>query len=173
MIGLSRFRRNGAARAMLAALVVVASGAVASCNVIGTGCNGTSCEDVLTISFDGDVSAPGGWFDGGTVDGGGPADAIEIAIETETNQTFAPFETCWLTLGNPRQVVCPDGTGRFYDVQSITIGGSEISALRVTMSMNGTQLSQQAITPAYTTQSCACGAGQSHIGTVTIPLPTT
>jgi hypothetical protein len=172
MIGVSRFRRTGAARAVLAALLLAASGAVMSCNVIGAGCNGTACEDLLTINFDGDISA-GGWFDGGTGDGGAPTDAIEIDIVTETNGTLTPLETCWLTLGSPKQVVCPDGTGRLFAAQSLTIGGSEITAVGVTMSMNGTQLSQQAITPTYTAQSCACGAGTSHIGTATIILPPT
>jgi hypothetical protein len=171
--GLSRFCRSRAGRAMLAALLVVASGALASCNIIGAGCNGTSCDDVLTIYFDGNVGPPGGWFDGGTSDGGAPADAIEIDIEAEESQTFVPLETCWLTLGNPEQVVCDDGQGRLFVVESLTYSGFGISALRVTMSMNGTQLSQQVITPSYTTQSCACGAGTNHIGTATIVLPAT
>jgi hypothetical protein len=40
------------------------------------------------------------------------------------------------------------------------------------MSMNGTQLSQQTITPTYVTANCGCGGNfTTGIGTATIPLP--
>ncbi len=39
------------------------------------------------------------------------------------------------------------------------------------MSMNGTQLSQQMISPTYVSQACACGDQTTSIGTATIALP--
>jgi hypothetical protein len=171
MIGLSRFRRNRAVRGALPALVLVVSASLASCNIIGTSCNGTNCGDLLTISFDGDVTSVGGWYDGGIADGGAPADAIEIDIEAKENQTFVALATCWFTTGARRQVICDDGQGMLYAVKSLTYSGFDIQLLRVTMSMNGTQLSQQTITPSYATQPCACGADTNHVGTATIPLP--
>lgn len=171
MIGLSRFCRNGVVRALLAALFLAASTSALSCNVIGTGCNGTACLDQVTISFAGDVTSVGGWYDGGVVDGGAPVDAIEIDIEAETNQTFAPLTTCWYTTGATRQVLCDDGQGRLFAAESLTYASFDITRLRVTMSMNGSQLSPQTITPSYVTQSCACGAGTSRLGTATIVLP--
>jgi hypothetical protein len=56
------------------------------------------------------------------------------------------------------------------DANPVRFPGS-YSALRVTMSMNGVQLSQQTLSPTYVTQPCGCGGRTSHTGTVHIPLP--
>ena len=80
---------------------MAASTSAVSCN-IGAGCNGSDCDGSLTISFDGALTSGSGWYDGGTVDGGAPTDAIEIDTAAqygaaEINQTLTPLETCWLT----------------------------------------------------------------------------
>jgi hypothetical protein len=43
----------------------------------------------LTIYFDGDATPGTGRFDGGTVDGGAPADAIQLDIAAQMNQACA------------------------------------------------------------------------------------
>ena len=172
MIGLSCFRCNGAARGMLSALVVIASASVASCNLIGPGCNGTSCDDGLNIYFDGaDVISGRGLFDGGTVDGGAPAGALEIDIATQMNQTFVLLEKCWV-IGTEKQIVCDNDQGRpAYINGAIGFSGSDRRLLQVTFSMNGTQVSQQTVSPTYVMQTCACGAATSNIGTAHIQVP--
>jgi hypothetical protein len=170
MIDLSHFCRNGAARAALAMLLACASASVISCN-LGRACNGTACDQTLAVDFEGDLSPGSAPYDGGILDSGAPPDAIEIDLEeaTRTKPTFAPLRTCWLILTAPRQVVCDEG----WRLSSGTVlsFSSDITQLRVTMSSNGNQLSQQTITPTYTTGPCGCGAGTSRYGTVTITLP--
>jgi hypothetical protein len=170
MIGLSRFRGNAPARSTLAALLLMASTSVASCN-IGT-CNGTACTNDLEIFFDGVRSYDGGGYDGGTIDGGAPADSIEIEIAVELGQTFSSIRTCWLTLAGGRELVCDlQGQLQVLDANPVRLSGYAMRPIQVTMSMNGDQLSQQMLSASYVTQTCACGAGTSTIGTAHIQLP--
>lgn len=171
MIGLSRSFRKGVARAALAASLAYLSASAISCN-IGAGCNGSNCGRTLTLAFEGDLSPGGGPYDGGISDSGAPPDAIEIDLEqsTQTKPTFVPSWTCWLILGAQRQVVCDQGSS-LYITTTLNLS-ADILQLRVTMSMNGQQLSQQTITPTYTTRPCGCGDGTTaSSGTVIITLP--
>jgi hypothetical protein len=155
---------------MLAALLAVASASVASCN-IGAACSGSNCDGSLSIYFDGDWTGGEGAFDGGTVDGGAPADAIEIDIAAQIDQTSMTIQTCWLTLDGQRRVVCDSPQGGTYLLDGpLQFSGSNVRMLTVTMSMNGTQLSQQTISPTYATQICGCGLTTS-IGTAHVELP--
>jgi hypothetical protein len=171
MIGLSRFRRHAGAPVALAALLVVVSASVASCELLGGSCNAPSCGDMSSLVFEGSYSYGRGAFDGPTADGGAPADAIQIDIAMEKNQTFVTLQTCWLTHAATRQLVCGapsqlylnDGSGLQVDVNART--------LRVTMSENGNQLSQETVSPATTTYSCGCGDVTSTIRTFHIQLP--
>ena len=126
----------------------------------------------MLVGFDGDLSPGSGPYDGGISDAGAPPDAIKIDIEdaTRTSPTFALLQTCWLILGAQRQVVCDHGWR--LDITTTLNFSSEIRQLRVTMSKNGNQLSQQTITPTYTTYPCGCGDGMTgSSGTVSITLP--
>ena len=158
---------------VLGLLVAAAPAAASSCDVLGAGCNGTACGDSLLISFDGgDVITGRGQFDGGTVDGGAPPGAIEIDIAAQMNQAFVPLDRCWL-VGPLREVVCDDQQGTpAYINGALEVPGSDVvRLLQVTISVNGTQLSQQTIAPTYVSESCACGAGTASHGTATIQLP--
>jgi len=172
MIGLSRFRRNQAGRPTLAALLALASASVASCNLIGAGCNGTNCDNSLSIYFDGDWTGGAGAFDGGTDDGGAPADALEIDISSQTNPPFVTIRRCWLTLNGERHVVCDSPSGGTYLLNGpLPWPAPDAKVLTVTMSVNGTQLSQGMISPTYATHTCACGDLTSSTGTAHIQLP--
>jgi len=180
MIGLSRSYRKGIARAAIATLLAFASASVTSCN-IGAGCNGTNCDGSLTVVFDPDLDLWVERYDGGIYDGiydggisnsGAPSDSIEIAIEeaTQTKPTFAPLQTCWMIPEARQQVLCDQGSKGLNATTTLNFS-TDIRQLRVTMSKNGTQLSQQTITPTYTTRPCACGGMTVSNGTVSITLP--
>jgi hypothetical protein len=165
MIGLSRFRGDAAVPGMLAALLMVTSASVASC----AACNGTACGSGVNVHFDG-ARAYTGTFDGGAFDGGAPADVIVIDIAAEMNQTFVTLTTCWLTTGEPRLLICESSDGRPFVLDG---GGLHFppGLLRVTMSENGNQISQEILSPTYLTQPCACGAATSTVGTARVELP--
>jgi hypothetical protein len=131
----------------------------------------------LTVVFDGDLNLrvgpyDGGIYDGGISDSGAPPDSIEIDIEeaTQTKPTFAPLQTCWMILDARQQVLCDQGSSGLNTTTTLNFS-TDIRQLRVTMSKNGNQISQQTITPTYTTRPCACGGMTVSNGTVTITLP--
>ena len=155
MIGMSRFDRDAVAPVALAALLVTVSASVASCEQLGT-CNAPNCGSVSSVVFEGSYSPGRGVFDGPTADGGVPADAIEIDIAMERNQTFDTPWRCWLTRAAMRQVVCEQGSELYVIDGSLQVANMA-GTLRVTMSENGNQLSQETLSPTTTTFTCGCG----------------
>ncbi len=170
MISVSHFRR-GPAPLAVAALAVV-TGATASCNVIGASCNGTRCGNDVEIFFDGERSYSGA-FDGGAFDGGAPPDSYEIRVEGERNQTFVTIVTCWLSMGAARLLVCEEAGGEPYVLGNGPVWRQviDLTALRVTTSLNGAQLSQAPVSASTTTYPCGCGVGMGTIATAHIQLP--
>jgi hypothetical protein len=154
----------------LAALLVTVSASVASCELLGKQCNAPNCGSVSSVVFEGSYSPGRGVFDGPTADGGVPADAIEIDIAMERNQTFDAPGRCWLTRAAMRQVVCEQGSELYVIDGSLQVANMA-GTLRVTMSENGNQLSQETLSPTTTTFTCGCGDITSTIRTFHIQLP--
>ncbi len=167
-ISLLRFRR--------AALLVALSASVASCDLlpIGRSCNGPWCGTMTWIVFDGGFSYGNGLYDGGTAagsDGGVPANAIEIDIEEQTNGSFASVATCWLTLAGSGQVVCDrEGQLRLVDGNGLLLV-DVTGPLSVTLSRNGSELSQEILSGTETKRPCGCDNGTATTRTFHVALP--
>ena len=75
-----------------------------------------------------------------------------------------------MTRAAMRQVVCEQGSELYVIDGSLQVANMA-GTLRVTMSENGNQLSQETLSPTTTTFTCGCGDITSTIRTFHIQLP--
>jgi hypothetical protein len=164
MIALSVFRRGRVSGALIA-LFVLSSLAVGSCDIA----SGRPCTDIgcpgsgLDIVFDGVLA---------------PSTTLDIQVDlVEQNLSSAPIITCTLSSavgadGGTEQLRC---TSRLWISQSNprSLNTHEIlQMVRVTISSNGTQLSQHTFTPSYTrTTPNGPDCGECVFSSIQVALP--
>ena len=148
MIALSRF-----APLLATALLV------ASCNSTRT-CNDIGCTSGLIVELN------------GAVDGGVPT-TFQIDFAKVVDQQVTPLTTCTFTAANyAATVFCNPEVSGAVPGSRIVIGQTDIKMLRVTISANGNVLSQQTVTPAYTSREVwGPGCGYCTQATVKVDLP--
>jgi hypothetical protein len=148
MIALSRF-----APFLATALLVASCSSTKTCNDIG-------CTSGLTIELD----AP--------VDGGVPT-TFQIDLAKLADQQITPLTTCTFTAANyAATVACNPEVSRSPLGTDIVIEQTDIKMLRVTVSANGTVLSQQTVTPTYTSREVwGPGCGYCTQASVRVDLP--
>jgi hypothetical protein len=148
MIGLSRF-------APLFATALL----VASCNSTRI-CNDIGCTSGLTVALD------------GAIDGGAPT-TFQIDLAKRVDQQVTPLTTCTFTAANyAATLVCSPEVSRTLIAYGIVLERTDIRMLEVTISSNGNVLSQQTVTPTYTSREVwGPGCGTCTQATVKVDLP--
>lgn len=147
MIATSRFAP------LLVTALLVASCSTRICNTIG-------CTSGLIVELN------------GAVDGGVPT-PFQIDLAKVVDQQVSPLTTCTFTAANyAATVACNPEVSRSLIGTAIVIERTDIKVLRVTVSVNGNVLSQQTVTPTYTSREVwGPGCGYCTQATIRVDLP--
>jgi hypothetical protein len=143
------------------ALLLAASSLVGSC--MRGPCNAIGCSSGLTVQLL-----------GADRDGGIAAMPFQIAFAKLVNLQVIPLTTCTISSpdGLPDEVVCNPAVQPNFFGAGIHFDDTDIRVLRVTVSQNGTQLSQETYTPEYTSREVwGEGCGWCTQATVQVSLP--
>jgi len=108
---------------------------------------------------------------GGTFDGGRPADVLQISIAWEVDNGFANQELCFLSLTGTQELSCVDETV-VVGPRTIHIGNVGPTRIRVTVSAGGNQISQEIFPVNYTSEEVwGPGCGTCTRAMITVQLP--
>ncbi len=141
--------------ALLLALALV----VASCEE--KVCTTQGCLSGLTVELD------------GAVDGGIQATPFQIDFAKVVDQQVTPLTTCTFTAANAANaLVCSPEVTHAPLGSDVVFADTDVRMLRVTISSNGNVLSEQTVTPVYTSREVwGPGCGTCTQATVKVDLP--
>lgn len=155
MIVLSRSRSRAGVIAF--ALLVASSFLVGSCR---GPCTAIGCESGLTVQFLVDA-------DGGVP----PMGDLDITIENQVDQAFQPLMTCTMTVHGTMQLLCDSTRAHRITPQGIVFSDTSLRRLRVTVSVDSTQIYQQSFTADYTSSEInGAGCGTCTQATIQVRL---
>jgi len=153
MIPLSRSGRQTTALALAVLAFALTGCEPHACNTIG-------CTDGLEIAFEANTSSAAA-----------QGNLLDITIETKSAGEFPRVMTCSFET-TTRQLLCSSPYVHTVDSNRVHFSTTDLKTLRVTVSANGNQLSQEIFTPAYTAEEVwGPGCGVCTQATLHVALP--